>query len=127
MDEMVLIAPMECQETDSVREYLLTLSRDHSQPIRDVVFVDVRQSMSNGGGPACLRLRVALTEQEFEAVDQRFIATESVLDNLEQWVNKFYRDDLSPLDLQDPTFMDECQRTLKALEVVLGLEGFYAF
>lgn len=126
MSEMILIAPLECQETESVRDYLLELSRDHSQPIRDVVFVDVRQSMSNGGGPACLRLRVALTEAEFQAVDQRFMATESVLDNLDKWVNDFYRDDLSPADLQDPSFMEESLRTLKALEIVLGVEGYYA-
>ena len=127
MNEMTLIAPLECMEVESVRTYLQTLSRDRSQPIRDVVFVDVRQSMSNGGGPACLRLRVVLNEQEFAAVDQRFIATDNVLDELEGWVNQFYRDKLSPDDLKDPGFMDECHRTLKALEVVLGLEGFYPF
>lgn len=127
MSEMVLIAPLECQETESVQKFLMALSRDSSQPIRDVVFVDVRQSMSNGGGPACLRLRVALSEDELQAVDQRFMATEPVLDNLEQWVSDFYREDLSPKDLMDPQFMAESMRTLKALEVVLGLEGYYAF
>ena len=127
MDEMILVAPLECQETPAVRDYLMQLSRDHTQPIRDVVFVDVRQSMSNGGGPACLRLRVVLTDAELAAVDQRFIATDSILGQLETWVNDFYRDDLSPDDLQDPAFMDESLRALKALEVVLDLEGYYPF
>lgn len=127
MDEMTLIAPLECQENESVRAYLLDLSRDETQPIRDVVFVDVRQSMSNGGGPACLRLRVVLNEKQLAAVDQRFIATDAILDQLENWVIQFYRDDLSPADLKDPEFMDESLRTLKALEVTLGIEGFYPF
>lgn len=127
MTEMTLVAPLECQEVDSVRLYLQSLSRDESQPIRDVVFVDVRQSMSNGGGPACLRLRVVLNEAELAAVDQRFIATDSVLDELEEWVNSFYRDEVRPPDLKDPAFMEESMRALKALEVAIGVPGFYPF
>jgi succinylarginine dihydrolase len=127
MTEMTLIAPIECAENSAVREYLEALSRDQQQPIRDVVFVDVRQSMSNGGGPACLRLRVVLTEAELAAVDQRFMASDQILDQLEGWVEDFYRDNLAPGDLADPAFMDEAYRALKALEVVLGIEGFYAF
>ncbi|MFT7246851.1 MAG: succinylarginine dihydrolase [Candidatus Azotimanducaceae bacterium] len=127
MTEMTLVAPLECQEVASVCDYLQSLSRDDSQPIRDVVFVDVRQSMSNGGGPACLRLRVVLNEAELEAVDQRFIATDPVLDQLEEWVNAFYRDEVSPQDLKDPAFMEESMRALKALEVAIGVPGFYPF
>jgi succinylarginine dihydrolase len=127
MAEMTLVAPMECAENPAVRDYLEALSRDQQQPIRDVVFVDVRQSMANGGGPACLRLRVVLTEAELAAVDQRFMANNHTLDQLEAWVEDFYRDDLAPEDLSDPAFMDEAYRALKALEVVLGIEGFYAF
>ena len=127
MSEMTLIAPLECQETESVRSFLQNLSRDESQPIRDVVFVDVRQSMSNGGGPACLRLRVVLNEAELAAVDPRFIATDPVLDVLEEWVNGFYRDEVSPADLKDPAFMEASLRALKALEVAIGVPGFYPF
>lgn len=127
MSEMSLVAPMECAENPAVREYLESLSRDDSQPIRDVVFVDVRQSMSNGGGPACLRLRVVLTEQELGAVDERFLVNDHVLDQLEGWVKDFYRDELSPKDLEEVSLVDESYRALKALEVTLGIEGFYAF
>ncbi len=127
MTEMVLLAPTECSENEAVMAYLQKLSRDERQPIRDVMFADVRQSMSNGGGPACLRLRVVLTEAELAAVDDRFLATDSKLDDLENWVQQFYRETLSPDDLKSPEFMDECYRALKALEVVLGIEGFYPF
>lgn len=127
MTEMILVAPLECQEVESVRDYLQSLSRDDSKPIRDVVFVDVRQSMSNGGGPACLRLRVVLNEAELAAVDQRFIATDPLLDQLEAWVNSFYRDEVRPQDLIDPAFMEESMRALKALEVAIGVPGFYPF
>jgi succinylarginine dihydrolase len=127
MDEMTLVAPLECQENVSVRAYLQYSSRDETQPIRSVVFVDVRQSMSNGGGPACLRLRVVLNEKELAAVDQRFKASDGILDELESWVNQFYRDNLSPEDLKAPEFMDQSLRALKVLELILGIEGFYPF
>jgi succinylarginine dihydrolase len=127
LDEMVLLAPVECAESDAVMAYLQDLSRDETQPIRDVMFVDVRQSMSNGGGPACLRLRVLLSEAELNAVDDRFLATEAKLDALEDWIRQFYRENLNPEDLRSPEFMGEALRTFKALEVVLGLEGFYPF
>jgi succinylarginine dihydrolase len=127
MSEMVLLAPIECSESESVMTYLQKLSRDEAQPIRDVMFVDVRQSMSNGGGPACLRLRVALSEAELAAVDDRFLATDTKLDALEGWISEFYRESLSAEDLGSPEFMEECFRALKALEVTLDLECFYPF
>ena len=127
VSDMTLIAPVECQQNPAVLDYLQQLSRDNSQPIRDVVFVDVRQSMSNGGGPACLRLRVQLSEEELAHVDQRFIVDTQVLEMLTQWVSDFYRDELAPADLLDPGFMDECFRALKALEVILDINGYYAF
>lgn len=50
--------------------------------------VEVRESMRNGGGPACLRLRVAVTPEEHAAVDQRFLLDEAKLAALEAWVQR---------------------------------------
>src|SRR5581483_10057865 len=64
---MALIAPAECRENPRVQAFLnRVLSEDN--PIRAVHYLDVRQSMCNGGGPACLRLRVVLTEGQLAAV-----------------------------------------------------------
>ena len=63
---MTLILPMESRENPKVYEYLLELIQQDT-PIKNLEFVDVRQSMRNGGGPACLRLRVVLNEQELAA------------------------------------------------------------
>ena len=46
-------------------------------PIRRVEVVDVRQSMANGGGPACLRLRVVADPA---TVDPRFMVDDAKLD-----------------------------------------------
>ena len=76
-------------------------------PIRDTQFLDVRQSMQNGGGPACLRLRVVLTEVEKSALGANVILTNELFSDLSSWVTKHYRDRLSPNDLRDPDLMDE--------------------
>jgi succinylarginine dihydrolase len=52
-----LIVPEEARETPSVWSWLQRHLAGNGA-IRDVRVVDVRQSMANGGGPACLRLRV---------------------------------------------------------------------
>src|SRR3546814_18062027 len=54
---MALIIPTEAQDTPAVCNWLGSLAV-HNGPIRQIIAVDVRQSMANGGGPASLRLRV---------------------------------------------------------------------
>ena len=119
-DEMCLIAPNECKETPSVHLFLENLVKDLSQPIRKVIYVDVRQSMSNGGGPACLRLRVVLTEEEIAAVSEGFILDEEKIIRLESWVEQHYRDSLLPEDLADPQLMEECHAALSSLSDMFG-------
>jgi succinylarginine dihydrolase len=71
---MVLICPSECEEIASTREYLKMLPTA-SSPIHSCHFIDVRQSMKNGGGPACLRLRVVVNEQQMAALHPRALLT----------------------------------------------------
>ena len=68
-------------------------------PIREVRVFDLKQSMQNGGGPACLRLRVALNEQELAAVNPGVVMSDVLHDTLVAWVDKHYRDRLSEADL----------------------------
>jgi succinylarginine dihydrolase len=124
-EAMHLIAPTECRDNKSVSSYLERLVTDSSQPIRSVTYVDVRQSMSNGGGPACLRLRVLLSDDEIDAVNPNFIATEEQLDTLSGWVNQHYRDELAPADLADPELMIESYDALTDLSELLGCEAVY--
>jgi succinylarginine dihydrolase len=59
---MVLILPQESREHAGVWRYLTTLL-EQDNPISEIKVFDLRESMSNGGGPACLRLRVVLTDE----------------------------------------------------------------
>lgn len=123
---MTIIAPTECQESDSVRGYLENLVEQNT-PIKQVNYFDVKQSMKNGGGPACLRLRVALTEDELEAVNPATLMTDSLFERLNKWVDKHYREALTIKDLADPNLLVESRTALDELTQIMKLGSVYTF
>lgn len=125
-DGMALILPEESRENEEVYAYLQWLETQDT-PIKSIRFVDVRQSMQNGGGPACLRLRVALKEQELAAVNQKFIMSDALFERLSAWVNRHYREEISPADLADPALADESFVALDELTSIFDLGAFYEF
>jgi len=124
--EMVLVVPSECNETPSVKHYLSKLVTLNN-PIKEVLSFDLKQSMKNGGGPACLRLRVALTDEELAAIHPGVVLTDAVYDTLTAWVERHYRDQLSQSDLVDPRLIDETLIALDELTQLLGLPAIYPF
>jgi len=126
-DRLTLIAPLETQELESTRLYCEHLTSGNGA-IGSVNFVDVRQSMQNGGGPACLRLRVVLSEAEWGQVNSGQVFTSSLHKDLSDWVNKHYRDELNPGDVADPLLLDESFAALDELTKIMKLgESFYPF
>ncbi|SEA42584.1 N-succinylarginine dihydrolase [Alkalimonas amylolytica] len=124
--EMAIIAPTECRENDRVAGYLEQLT-GRGTPIRHVHYYDVKQSMRNGGGPACLRLRVAMSEQERQAVNPNVLLTDELFTTLNQWVDKHYRDEISEADLADPQLLQESRAALDELTQILHLGSVYPF
>ena len=124
--EMAIIAPTECEESDSVSRYLANLISQDT-PIKHVKYYDVKQSMQNGGGPACLRLRVALNDQELDAVNPNALINDSQFTRLNQWVDKHYRDVLSVDDLCDPQLLNESRTALDELTQIMKLGSVYPF
>ncbi len=122
---MTLLAPLETEETTSTREYLARALADPGNPIRAVETMDLRESMRNGGGPACLRLRVVMTPAERAGVRGRVLVDDLILDELESWVMTHYRAQLDPGDLADPALVTEVRVALAELERVLDLPGLY--
>lgn len=120
---IVIVAPSECEESDQARRVLAQLSGGNG-PVAAVHYLDVRESMRNGGGPACLRLRVVLTEEESAAMHQGIVFTPERERQLVAWVEKHYRDRLQFDDLRDPTFVAELQEAYAALDTITGL-GLY--
>jgi len=117
-DRLVLLAPTETRDTPSTAAYCEKLVAGNG-PIGRVQYVDVRQSMRNGGGPACLRLRVVMTEKEIAATHQGMFLDEDKIDALQAVVRAHYRDELSPADLADPEFSKECFAARAAILDVL--------
>lgn len=126
MRGMLLLLPTEAEETGSTRKYLETLT-EREPAIERVEFINVRQSMRNGGGPACLRLRVVLSEEEAKAVTGRVFLDKALKDELDQWVRDHYREELAVDDLRDPALMDESFTALDELTGILGLGSLYDF
>lgn len=126
-DRLTLICPTETR--DNTRAHAAAESVAGSNgPIGRVEYVDVRQSMRNGGGPACLRLRVVLNEAELAATNPGMRLTDELHGALSVWGATWYRDTLSPADLADPALMDESRGALDELTSILGLgSGFYPF
>jgi succinylarginine dihydrolase len=126
-DRLTLICPTETR--DNARSHAVAQGLPASNgPIGRVEYVDVRQSMRNGGGPACLRLRVVLTEAEQAAANPAMRLTEGLHGALSVWGATWYRDELRPADLADPALLDESRGALDELTAILGLGGgFYPF
>lgn len=124
--EMALILPKETEENKRTRAFVEeTLAANN--PINRALYMDVRESMRNGGGPACLRLRVVLSDEERKALNQRFLLDDARIAGLEAWIRKHYRDRLHVDDLKDPALMEEVFAALDALTKLLGMGDFYDF
>lgn len=123
---MAIIAPAEVDETHSARRFLDRVV-DEDNRVRAVHTLDLRQSMRNGGGPACLRLRIALTDMERAAIDANVFLTDALFDALAAWIGRHYRDRLTSRDLGDPALARESMTALDELTGILRLGAVYDF
>jgi succinylarginine dihydrolase len=124
---MLLLAANECRESPAALGVLEQLIEDPISPIEQVEYIDLNQSMRNGGGPACLRLRVVLTQEEFQQVHAPVLLTRELYQRLREWVVKHYRDRLAVDDLGDPQLLREGQAALEELTQLLQLGTLYRF
>jgi succinylarginine dihydrolase len=108
---MALILPEEARETPSVWRWLEAMVEGNG-PIRKLLVVDVRQSMANGGGPACLRLRVVADPA---TVDPRFMLDEGKIDRVGGIVAEHWPEAIAPDDLLDPALWEKLERARTAL------------
>lgn len=126
-DRLTLICPTETRDNPRAHAVAEGLAASNG-PIGAVRYVDVRQSMRNGGGPACLRLRVVLTEAELAAANPAMRMTDDLFARLSGWGERWYRDRLTAADLSDPALLTETRAALDDLTGLLDLGGdFYPF
>ena len=116
---MALILPEEARETPGVWAWLERVVAGNG-PIRNLFAVDVRQSMANGGGPACLRLRVLA---DSATVDPRFLVDEARLDRLAATIEAHWPESIAPDDLLDPALWARIEAARRALNAALDLSA----
>lgn len=115
---MALIVPEECRESEAVWSYCETMMASNG-PIRQVIPVDVRQSMANGGGPACLRLRVVCDPA---TVDPRFLLDDAKADLIERVVKENWPEQIDPEDIMSGTLANQVVDARAALLSALKLD-----
>ena len=113
---MALILPMEARDCAPVKAWLDTLVAENG-PIRAVHYVQVRESMRNGGGPACLRLRVVADPA---TVDARFLLDAAKADRLAALLAAHWPEEIGPDDLGNPDLWAQAWTARTALLTELG-------
>ena len=124
---MTMICPIECQENTRVKSAIDRLIGDPANPLTRAIYLDVRESMRNGGGPACLRLRVPMTAADLAAMNRATLVDAAKLTQLRAWVTRHYRESLRAEDLADPALLRESRDALDELTRILALGGVYDF
>ncbi|PKH26485.1 N-succinylarginine dihydrolase [Enterobacterales bacterium CwR94] len=124
--KMLLVLPEEARRHEGVWQWLTEMLASQST-IDEIKVFDLRESMRNGGGPACLRLRVVMTDDELAAVNPAVMMSERLFASLNVWIDKFYRDRLTQADLADPLLLREGREALDELTRLLDLGNIYAF
>jgi succinylarginine dihydrolase len=108
---MALILPQEARDNDAVWRWLQALVAGNG-PIRQLEVVDVRQSMANGGGPACLRLRVVADPIR---VDPRFLVDDAKLGRIAEVVERHWPETIDPGMIGGPALVGTVERARVAL------------
>ena len=124
-NEMMMLLPEEVQNHGNCMKWLEEIKS--SSPIKRFEFVDIHQSMMNGGGPACLRFKAVVNIDELDKINKKFLLSPEKLINLRALVSKHYRDRINPDDLLDIKLMEESYLFLDELTQLLGIGSIYSF
>lgn len=108
--ELYLLAPKECEENSIVKKYIEKLPY-----FSEVEYISLRQSMKNGGGPACLRLRLLLNENEQKSIPQKFWLNPRKADLLSAWIDQHYPNSLRLEELRDESFAKDAEEIQRQL------------
>ncbi|MFB6347810.1 MAG: N-succinylarginine dihydrolase [bacterium] len=123
--KMTLIAAEHVKNYSSARSVLESVVSGNN-PIDDVRFVKLRQSMKNGGGPACLRLKTLLPESVLSDLAGSYLLDQTLLEELKRCVKELYPDSLKIEDLENPDFYRSCKQIYHRLGKIFGIEQLYS-
>jgi len=108
------IAPQQCQAAPEPRILLENWRKESTLSIEKIHFVALQESMANGGGPACLRLRIQLYQRQRDALPADLFLDAEQYDRVHQWIVKWYPESLALADLTDVTLVEHLQQAVLA-------------
>lgn len=121
-NSMTMLAPAECKENQIIKDFIeKKIIQNPKIPINQVLFLDLEQSMQNGGGPACLRLRAVLKQEEINSIKAKIEFNDELFASLESWIEKYYPESFELNDLRDKDFLEQIQQAYKALDKMIEL------
>ena len=123
--DMTFIMPTEVNNYSECKEWLKWVKEN--TPIKDFKYVDIKQSMMNGGGPACLRFKIVVNKDEFNNINPNFLLNPDLIKKLEALINNSYRDNLEIKDLSDPELINESYTILDNLTQIFKTGSIYSF
>jgi succinylarginine dihydrolase len=112
----VLLSPMQCADSQSVKNLIRSWIEDPKCPIAEVYYLSLGQSMANGGGPACLRLRVQLTQEQFRFLPISFQMSEAMDDQLLRIIKNRYPESVSLDDLARMDFARHIEAVSRSIQ-----------
>ncbi len=118
--EFVLVAPEEVRQSERANACVVRMLGEDN-PLVEARFVSVRESMKNGGGPACLRLRIPLDESALEEIRPGVRYDADLDERLRAWISETYRTSLHIEDLIDPELEDEANQAWEGILRILDL------
>ena len=116
---MAIIAPAECKENPAAYRAMESLRAANDNPISEIYYRDLRESMKNGGGPACLRLRVVMDEAGWGAVLPSVKYNDALHNELEAVIQREYPEDVTFTNLRDVAFFGQIEKTTVHLQNLL--------
>ena len=122
---MTLIMPSEVKDYTDCTIWLEKLKE--ISPVNNFEYVDIKQSMMNGGGPACLRFKIVVNEDEFNNINPNFLLSDELIVKLENLIQSSYRDHLSIDELGDPELLNESFTILDELTQIFCTGSIYNF
>ncbi len=108
----ILICPAQVHLHPGAREIVETW-RDQLGLFSHVYSVDLSLSMAGGGGPACLRLRVPVSEDQLPQLPPSMLWSEQLDTSLRQLIQQHYPTHVTIDDLADESFVHSAEETTR--------------
>ena len=121
-EEMMLIAPQQCKKSLKIEAYIDKILADDNNPISEVSYLDLDESMDNGGGPACLRLRVVMNDAQLSEINQKLIFNEELYNKLKELISNHYPSELRLDDLLEKETLEQLDTCFDKFEELFEIE-----